>query len=184
MRLSEAEFVRRGPRIQQLLRPLSPWATGPAWARKPLGTSLIVIGTHDGANPTSNYRDWRFSTNAKRHHAMYFESWRIQQPRNSLVLEQAYLNVYEKTQTGEREIVCLHCDPSLLPAADHAKYKRGPHIHMSVAGSPFDSAHIALQGPDLTPVLRSTDALHRALSWGVEMICDEIISLILSEQAS
>jgi hypothetical protein len=112
---------------------------------------------------------------------MYFEAWRTRQPRNGFVLERAYLNIYEETETGEKEIICLHCDPSLLPDADHAKYKRGPHIHMSVAGSPYDSAHIALQGPDLAPVLRSTDALHNALSWGVEMICEEILVLMRGE---
>ena len=112
---------------------------------------------------------------------MYFEAWGLE-ARNRFVLDKAYLNIYERTGTSEKEIICLHCDPSLLPDADHAKYKRGPHIHMSVAGFPYDRAHIALQGPDIVPVLRSTDALHSALAWGVEMIRDEIIALVRSEK--
>jgi hypothetical protein len=108
---------------------------------------------------------------------MYFESWSLES-RNRFVLDQAYLNIYERTGGSEKEIICLHCDPSLLLSADHAKYKRGPHIHISVAGFPYDRAHIALQGPDLTPVLRSTEALHSALAWGVEMIRDEILVLL------
>jgi len=111
---------------------------------------------------------------------MYFEDWRIQ-TRNWFVLDKAYLNLYERTGTSEKEIVCLHCDPSLQPNADHARYKRGPHIHMSIAGFPYDSVHIALQGPDLAPVLKSTDSLHNALAWGVEMIRDEILVLMRSE---
>lgn len=177
MRLSEEELARRGPRVQQLLRPISPWSTGPAWTRVRVGTSRVIIGTHDEARPSSYYRDWRFTIDAKKHHGMYFEAWRIE-TRNRFVLDQAYLNIYERTGNVEKEIVCLHCDPSLLPNADHAKYKRGPHIHMSVAGFPYDSAHIALQGPDVVPVLKSTEALHSALEWGVEMIHDEIISLM------
>jgi hypothetical protein len=111
---------------------------------------------------------------------MYFEAWRLE-TRNRFVLDQAYLNIYERTRTSEKEIICLHCDPSLLPEADHAKYKRGPHIHMSVAGFPYARAHIALQGPDIVSVLRSTDALHNALAWGVDLIHDEIIPLMRSE---
>ena len=103
------------------------------------------------------------------------------QATNRFVLDKAYLNLYERTGTSEKEIICLHCDPSLRSDADHARYKRGPHIHMSVAGFPYDGAHIALRGPDLTPVLRSTDALHSALAWGVEMIRDEVLVLIRSE---
>lgn len=177
MRLSEEELARRGARVQQLLRPISRRTSGPAWTRLPLGTSHIIIGTHDEARPTSHYRDWRFTIDAARHHGMYFEAWRSD-TRNRFVLDQAYLNVYERTATTEIEIICLHCDPSLLPGADHAKYKRGPHIHMSIAGSPYDSAHIALQGPDLAPVLKSTNALHEALSWGIEMIREEILAVI------
>jgi hypothetical protein len=111
---------------------------------------------------------------------MYFEAWRIEK-RNWFMLDQAYLNLYERTGTSEKEIVCLHCDPSLPPDADHAKYKRGPHIHMSIAGSPYDSVHIALQGPDLAPVLKSTATLHNALAWGVEMIHDEILVFMRRE---
>ena len=53
---------------------------------------------------------------------------------------------------------------------------------MSIAGFPYDRAHIALQGPDLAPVLRSTDTLHSALAWGVEMIRDEILVLMRTEE--
>ena len=42
----------------------------------------------------------------------------------------------------------------------------------------YDGAHIALQGPDLVPVLKSTNALHEALAWGIEMIREEILALM------
>jgi hypothetical protein len=140
----------------------------------------MIIATNDGAPPSSNFRDWRFTIGVGRYYAMYFEAW-SEEIKNRYVLDQAYLNIYERTATTEEEIVCLHCDPSLSADADHAKYKRGPHIHMSVAGFPYKRAHIALQGPDIVPVLRSTEALHSALAWGVEMIRDEIIALVRSE---
>lgn len=180
VRLSEQELVRRGSRVQQLLRPICPLRAGPAWRRLSFAPSRVIIATHDGSPPSSHFRDWRFTVEARRHHAMYFEAWALE-ARNRFVLNQAYLNIYERTASGEKEIVCLHCDPSLLASADHARYKRGPHIHMSVAGHPYSHAHIPLQGPDLGPVLKSTEALHSALVWGIEMIRDEIIALVRIE---
>jgi hypothetical protein len=177
MRLSEKELIGRGARIMELLRPISRRETGPAWTRITKGGAYIIIGTHDEARPTSDYRDWRFSINAKGFVAMYFELWRLES-RDRFVLEKAYLHLYKWTGSNEEEIVCLHCDPSLPANADHAKYKRGPHIHMAVAGSPYRHAHIPLQGPDLAPVLRSTDSLHDALRWGVEIIRDEMLTLM------
>ena len=108
---------------------------------------------------------------------MYFELWR-QESRDRFALEKAYLNLYQRSGREEKEIICLHCDPSLPADADHARYKRGPHIHMAVAGYPDSRAHIPLQGPDIMPVLRSTDSLHNALTWGVEMIRDEMLGLM------
>ena len=43
---------------------------------------------------------------------MYFELWKLES-RDRFTLEKAYLNLYEWTGSIEKEIVCLHCDPSL-----------------------------------------------------------------------
>ena len=177
MWLIEKELARRGARIMELLRPISLRQSGPAWSRVAVGATYVILGAHDEARPTSDYRDWRFSIIARGFVAMYFEVWRFES-RDRFVLDKAYLNLYKKTDSGEREIICLHCDPSLPEDADHARYKRGPHIHMSAAGHPYDRAHIALGGPDLTEALRSTNSLHSALTWGIEMIRDEMIVLM------
>lgn len=176
MWLTEKDLARRGTRIMELLRPISLRQSGPAWS-KVAGTTYIIIGAHDEARPTSDYRDWRFSIAARRVVAMYFELWRFES-RNKYVLEKAYLNLYKRTDADEKEIVCLHCDPTLPENADHARYKRGPHIHMSLAGYPYDRAHIALRGPDVKETLKSADSLHEALTWGIEMIRDEMIVLM------
>ena len=148
MRLSEEELARRGARVQQTT-PIRR-TSGPRLGRGfRLGTSHIVIGTHDEARPTSHYRIGAASISAK-HHGMYLRRGGAKHETASSSIR--HISTYTKKTTTEIEIICLHCDPSLLPNADHAKYKRGPHIHMSIAGSPYDSAHIALQGPDLAPV--------------------------------
>jgi hypothetical protein len=177
MRLSQEQLAVRGARIQQLLRPISKNISGPAWSRVARGTDAVIIGTHDEARPTSHYRDWRFTVDAKDYHAMYFELWRLK-TQTRFSLEQAYLSVYQRIISDEREVICLHCDPLTASNAEHGKYKRGPHIHMSMAGSPFDKAHIALSGPNIEPVLRSMATLHSAFAWGVQMIRDEILTLL------
>lgn len=177
---TEKELAGRGTRIRELLRPISRAGTGPAWSRQSRTGSVIIIGTHDESRPTSDYRDWRFAIKAKGFFAMYFELWRLESP-DRFVLDKAYLNLYQRTGSTEREIVCLHCDPSLAPDADHAKYKRGPHIHMAVAGYPYDRIHLALQGPDLRTTLQSAESIHKALAWGVDIIRDEMLGLMQTQ---
>jgi len=48
----------------------------------------------------------------------------------------------------------------------------------------YGRAHLALQGPDLTSVLRSTDSLHNALAWGIEMIRDEMLGLMAATNSA
>lgn len=181
MWLSERELVGRGTRISKLLRPISRRESGPAWSRFSRAGTQMIIGTHDEARPSSDYRDWRFSIKAKGYVAMYFELWKLES-RDRFVMEKAYLNLYKWDGSTEKEIVCLHCDPSLPDDAGHARYKRGPHIHMAVAGYPYDRVHLALLGPDIRPILKSTDTLHDAIAWGVEMIRDEMLPLMGDEE--
>ena len=112
MWLSEKDVVGRGARISKLLRPISFKEAGPAWSRLARGGTQIIIGTHDEARPSSDYRDWRFSINARGFVAMYFELWTLES-RDRFILEKAYLNLYRWNGSSEKEIVCLHCDPSL-----------------------------------------------------------------------
>jgi len=176
MRLAEKDLARRGTRIMKLLRPISLRQSGPAFSKVP-GPTYIIFGAHDEARPTSDYRDWRFSITVPGFVAMYFELWRFES-RDRYLLEKAYLNIYKRVDAGEEEVICLHCDPSLSEEADHVKYKRGPHIHMSVAGYPYSRAHIALRGPDVSEKLESAESIHNALTWGIEMIRDEVITLM------
>src|SRR5262245_6538806 len=135
MHLVENDLAKRGGVIQKLLRPITRTASGPAWSRIPLSPASLVLAMYDGARPSGQYRDWRFAVDARRHHGMYFEAWR-RDGRGRYILEKAYLHVYERTQASEIEVIALHCDPDLKADAEHAKYKRGPHIHMTCASAP------------------------------------------------
>jgi hypothetical protein len=89
-----SELVSRGENIRTMLRPISKLETGPAWERKS-APGGIIIAVHDGVNPTSDYRDYRFSTFVQNFQAMYFELWRrTEEDEQSWYLEKAYLSIY------------------------------------------------------------------------------------------
>ena len=107
---------------------------------------------------------------------MYFELWRGY-GSNSWYLDRAYLSVFQvdpSTHT-EVEIVCLHCDPNEPDHAEHALYKKGPHLHVRTADYPVSRAHIALNRGHLDAVLSSVDSLSEAMGLAVAMLKDEIM---------
>ena len=138
----------------------------------------VVLGTHDGSRPGTDYRDWRFSTSVETLQGMYFEQWRPGQ-EGSLKLIKAYLSIYKlksvRSVGFEREILCLHCDPAEPVDTAHSDYKRGPHIHVVAAEHPLSHAHFALNRTDLASTLESVDTLTGALLSAVQMIKEEVL---------
>ena len=175
--LESSNLARRGQEISKLLRLLSRVPSGPAFTRLATATT-VIFGTYDGARVTSPYGQWRFATYRPRYRAGYYEIW------NSLVssggkvccLNKAYLHIYQvnPADRSETEILALHCDPEENGQAG-AKYKRGPHLHISAAPDPFSKAHIALAVGYLSVVLKSASNLTEALGWSIQMIKDEIL---------
>ena len=170
-------LAARGNVIRTILSPIAGMPGGPAWNNKATATGFI-IATHDGAPPTSDYRDWRFATILPGFRGMYFERWlRVGADRKEIwYLERAYLNLYETIghTRQETEYLCLHIDPNLPNDTPHWVYKRGPHLHMSAAKHPIPRAHIALNRGHLDEVLRSVESLSQALGLAINMIKEEI----------
>lgn len=178
MILAASEVAKRAAKIRILLRPIARAAeSGPATEMLHLG-GLWIIGTRDEAPATSNYRDWRFATRVARYHAMYFEAWKpIDAKRYRW--QSAYLNVYRRTDgDNEVEVICLHCDPAEPAAAAQARYKRGPHLHVSAAGDPLKHAHLALHVEQVDMMLQKCQSIHDHLASGIQMIRDEVLDLI------
>lgn len=100
----------RGEEIRKMLQPIS--KHGPAWDIK-ANSRDFIIAIHDGAQP-SEYRDWRFSTIVPNFNAMYFERWkRTEEDDGVWYLDRAYLSIYQLINWGEKEFLCLHCDPNI-----------------------------------------------------------------------
>jgi hypothetical protein len=138
---------------------------------------MVVIGAHDGGPPVSQYSGWRFATVAFGLNAMYHECW-LRKVKNVWQLERAYLNIYKQSGIDELEFLCLHCDPLEADTAAHARYKQGPHLHVSIAGEPIKHSHLAIHGGLLSLVLESVATLGNTMEWAVQMIRDEVLDAI------
>lgn len=176
------DLARRGHEIQRLLRPISKVDTGPAYQHK-ASTTTFRIATHNGSPPTSDYRAWRFDTVVPGYQGNYFEIWQqLSEERRELwCLHKAYLTIHEivdRHARAEKEFLCLHCDPNESDGQPHADYKKGPHLHISVAPEPLCRAHIALDGGYLTNILQSVESLTNALQWAIYMLRQEIFDAL------
>lgn len=174
--LENSNLVHRGQELGKLLQPLSSTGTRPAYERR-ITANTIIFAMHGGSRPRSNYQDWRFPTYLLSYQAGYFEIWNSLDSRQRLWhLSKAYLSIYEvdRSVRKETELLALHCDPD-ENGRDQAKYKRGPHLHISAAQDPIPKAHIALAIGHLPAVLASASSLTEALEWSILMIKEEVL---------
>ena len=179
MILSASEVTKRAKKIRVLLRPIARSASGPA-TETINANPLWIIGTRDESKANSNYRDWRFATPVDRYNAMYFEMWK-KIDRKRFRWQCAYLNIYKRIRTDqEEEIICLHCDPAVPSGAAHARYRRGPHLHVSAAGDPLGRAHLALHVKHVEVMMQKCQSIHEHLASGVQMIRDEVLDLLVA----
>jgi hypothetical protein len=111
---------------------------------------------------------------------MYHERW-SRKDKNVWQLERAYLNLYKRSGVDEVEFLCLHCDPLEPDSAPHARYKQGPHLHVSIADDPIKHAHLALNGGLLNLVLKSVMTLGTTMEWAVQMIRDEVLDALVEK---
>lgn len=173
--LPEAQLTRRVGAIQKLLRPISRVASGPSVRNPVASVSEFVLATFDGPSPAnSDYREWRFKTNVDNVRGQYFERW-ARSGRSEVYLFQAYLHFFRLVGDDEKEVLCLHCDPSESDSAAHAKYKQGPHLHMTFVGPAYKHSHVALADGFVNEVLNSLDSLTAAQTRAIEMIRAQLL---------
>lgn len=175
------EVASRGKKIRVLLEPLTPAnLSGPAWESKYIHNSCI-IGTHDGARPTTDYRDWRFNTFVPKTYASYFEKWDPLSD-NQWCLNRAYLSIFQldPETRSEKEFLSLHCDPNEPDNEPYAIYKKGPHLHIITAVDPIPHAHIPLNMIHLQTILSSIETLSEAIESAVIMLKKEILTRLLN----
>src|SRR5579884_608446 len=169
------ELGSRGRKIQTILRPISHPKHRPAWDRSNITSREYIIAAYDGTRPTSEYRDWRFSTFVPNFRAMYFEMWKRSVDNEEYwYLDRAYLSIYQIINRSESEFLCLHCDPNIANDTKE-KYKKGPHLHIKAANEPLPHAHFALNLGHLEAVLTSIDTLSEAMISAISMLKEEVL---------
>jgi hypothetical protein len=152
------------------------------------GRPCIVLASFSGSQPPSDsIRDWRFATQVPYLWGSYLERWvPVDTKARHYFLDRAYLHLYRRSHLegmSENEILALHCDPnepdepSDHHGLKHARYKRGPHIHVPTAEQPMPHSHIALNLGNLPEVLNSFENLSAAFNSAIQMLDEQVIAL-------
>jgi hypothetical protein len=156
----------------------------PAFVRQNEKRTQIYLAVHTGPRPVVERRDWRFSTFSPNVSGAYLERWLpVDERANRYYLDRSYLHLYWKLEreNSEEEIIGLHCDPNEPDDQDmfnHARYKRGPHVHVSTRRADFHRSHIALNLMELETVIENVDTLTEAMRSGIQMLRDQVIDLL------
>lgn len=107
----------------------------------------------------------------------YLEHWIPLREGRSYELHQANLHL-RMNFPGEREpreIVLLHCEPSLMQEDLKSRCKRGPHVHVADAGHPMVHCHFPLNLCHLESTMESIDALSEAIRSAIEIVRAEVV---------
>jgi len=176
--IASSDLRHRGACARQVLRHLVGRRGGPASDGKSRAGAYI-IGMHDGAPPSSNVGDWRFATTVHQFRANYSEVWE-EVNEGAWCLRSAYLNIYRTDPATHHEsaFLSLHCDPNEADDAPHARYKRGPHLHIEAAVAPLPHAHLALCLGNLDVALSSVDSLTQAMEQAIMMLKEEVFDSV------
>lgn len=184
--LDERELSKRGAAIRKLLQVLlSAPQSAAARNKSTVGSDTVksnqnyIIGALDGSKPSNEYRDWRFRSYRAGFRCMYFEEWRPEDAaRKKWFLQQICFSLFRITSRANipQEILAIHCEPMEPEGREHLLYKRGLHLHVTLASQPIPHAHFALNNGYLSQVMASIENLSEALELALKMINDQVIN--------
>jgi hypothetical protein len=171
----------RAENVKRMLRPLID-------KQNPLAVEIVerqpvlTMAALSGRRLLSHYSDWRFNTYVRGIRAGYYERWSpTDNTRRRYYFVRGYLHVFRTLgafrDATEEQVLALHCDPNEPRGEPHARYKQGPHLHISAAGSPINESHLALNHSHLDEVLSSFESLCAAWDDSIKLVRDEILAL-------
>jgi len=180
IKIGSEEVWGRGPRLRELLAPLTRGSRGGGPPYEALPRQNRIIFAVRDAKTSGDYSKWRIRTFHSSFIAAYHEEWVPIEPdtQDEWFLKRAYLTIFRVNRKlmKEEEFLCLHCDPEEGDSSTStAIYKQGPHLHIKAASHPIPKAHLALAHAFIDQVLASDDDLFTVVRKGIELICDEIL---------
>jgi hypothetical protein len=178
--------------VQTLLRPIAKKQSssfrGPDCLQGPLPKGSMrqfIIAAHDGSGRSIiDYKQFVFSTITPDYLGQYYEIWdQIQGKQDDWCLNRAYFHLIEFNRNTRKpnELLALHCDPNEPDDAEHAIYKRVPHIHVVETRFPISRAHFSLdcEGHFLKNIKTATiDSLTNIMTWAIQMLKEEVFEAI------
>lgn len=139
-----------------------------------------IICAHGGGTVQEHTNVW-FPTCASGIQGQYHEVWYPQNGEQEWWMERAYFSLRRVVRAvmSTEELLCIHSDPMCKDADPVGTYKKGPHLHVSIARSPVADAHFPLNLGHLEDVLASCENLSQAMSLAIQVVRDEIIERFL-----
>lgn len=179
--IDAAALRDRSTDVKRMLRPLIHNRTVlvPEFVER---VPCLTLAVKTGGSSLGHYSGWRFSTHIDGISASYYERWEpTNSTRRAYRFQRGYLHLFKKVGANqdatERKLVLLHCDPNEPAEAPHARYKQGPHLHFSAAGSPLSQSHIALNYSHLDEILSSFENLSKAWDNSIKLIDEQVLAL-------
>lgn len=91
-----------------------------------------------------NREDPRVPTKIQGLFVNYYETWKPGSDGDTYLLDRSYMHIHFQKAHVSKQLLSLHCDPSIAASEQHYLYKRGPHLHIGGADPSVDHAHIFL----------------------------------------
>jgi hypothetical protein len=172
-------YQRRRQAVRRVVAPLLPQPPNVAVEQVGPGRDAFTLGIlPKNRSPASflNPEDALVATRTTGLLLNYYETWRQVEDTDNYYLDRAYMHIHLGMRNSQpRQVLSLHCDPSMHHSEEHYPYKRGPHLHVEGASPNVDRAHICLclLDADLggADVIRLTESISAA----VRMIVKELV---------
>jgi hypothetical protein len=169
-------FNGRVRQVQKILRPLVGKSGQVACCIVGAGRGRVICG-RTGGN-VHDYEEVWFYTRKQDIQGQYHEIWYPGRDEQEWWLERAYFSLRRVIShvAQVEDILCIHSDPQCGEPEPVASYKRGPHLHVSLAKEPLLHAHFPLNRGHLAQVLESCDSLSEAMALAIKVVSDEVVS--------
>jgi hypothetical protein len=144
---SASLYIARRASVRRLVSPLLPQPPNVIVEQIGLGRDSYTLGVLPRgrrADSFLNPEEALVATRVPNVLMNYYETWRQRTEADEYYLDRLYMHIHIVTRPKPRQLLSLHCDPSMRTSDGHFRYKRGPHFHIEGAMPDVSRAHISL----------------------------------------
>jgi hypothetical protein len=174
---SESLRRERRPGVRRLVSPLLPQPSNVIVEQVgPSRDAYTLSVLPHGRSPSSflNPEEVLVATRAPNVLMNYYETWRRGREPDEYYLDRVYMHMHIVAHPKPRQVLSLHCDPSMKTSDTHFRYRRGPHFHIEGAAPDVSRAHISLCLVDQNFGGADLSALTSSFGQAVRLIAAEL----------